>query len=55
MALENPGNTDDLMKLAEKGGVQKEKGDGEEIPVKVTLWENGFQVDEGEFRDYEAP
>ena len=23
--------------------------------MKVTLWQNGFQVDDGEFRDYEAP
>jgi UBX domain-containing protein 1 len=23
--------------------------------VRVTLWKNGFQVDGGEFRDYNTP
>ena len=55
MALENPGDTNDLMDLAGKGGVERQAGDKEEVPVKVTLWKNGFQIEEGEFRDYEKP
>lgn len=44
MALENPGDTNDLMNLAkeETGHEARKAGDREEIPVKVTLWKNGF-------------
>ena len=57
MALENPGGTNDLMNLAreETGNEARKAGDREEIPVKVTLWKNGFQIEGGEFRDYEEP
>ena len=56
MELQNPGDTNDLMKMAEEGGNAGEKKEGEnEIQVKVTLYENGFIVDDGPFRDYEAP
>jgi UBX domain-containing protein 1 len=55
MALENPGDTNDLMDLAGKGGVERNEEYKEEVPVKVTLWKNGFQIEEGEFRDYEEP
>jgi len=57
MELQNPGDTNDLMKLAEEGGAAKDykEGDGDEISIKVTLYENGFIVEDGPFRDYEAP
>ena len=43
MALENPGDTNDLMNLAkEESGNERKAGDREEIPVRVTLWKNGF-------------
>ena len=55
METENPGDTADLIKLAEGGGVQKDERDGEEIEMRVTLYKNGFTVDKGPFRDYKTP
>jgi len=41
---------------ARQGGQREAaSGGGEKTDLKITLWQNGFQVDGGEFRDYEAP
>lgn len=40
---------DGIVGKAKAGGSQKE---GEKSDVKITLYSNGFTVDEGEFRDY---
>lgn len=44
---------DDLVNKAKTGG-EVPKGDSKS-DVKVTLWANGFQVDDGELRDYNDP
>mgnify|MGYP001096750110 CR=1 FL=1 len=41
METENP-ETDKLLQLAEKGGVEKKSGDGKEIEMRIDLWKNGF-------------
>ena len=43
-----------MVKKAEKGGTEKKDGSADS-DVKVTLWANGFQVDDAELRDYNDP
>ena len=43
----------DLVAKAEKGGTESK--DGAKSDVKITLWANGFQVDDAELRDYNDP
>ena len=45
---------EDLVKKAEKGGSAPKDGEANS-DVKITLWANGFQVDDAELRDYNDP
>jgi UBX domain-containing protein 1 len=45
---------EDLVSKAKEGGTAPSDGSAES-DVKVTLWANGFQVDDGELRDYKDP
>ncbi len=53
MELE-PNHDDSAMIAAAKKGNELEATDGE-ITVKFTKWKNGFQLDDGEFRDASLP
>lgn len=53
--MQNPGNTDDLVAKAEASGKTQGEPGAPGTDVKITLWKNGFQVDDGEFRDYNSP
>ena len=56
MALENNDNVNSIIDKAGKAGPGGAEGaSADDIKVKITLWKNGFSVDEGEFRDYNAP
>ena len=57
MAVENPDDIDGIMKQAEENSKKKkESGGGKEESkrpeVRVTLFQNGFTVDNGELREY---
>ena len=41
--------------MAEEGGRQHAADGHGKTQLKVTLWANGFQVDDGDFRDYNEP
>jgi UBX domain-containing protein 1 len=53
----DPNGLDDIVKKAKDNGKKEKSGENEESKsdVKITLWQNGFQVDEGPLRDYNAP
>lgn len=45
-----------IVEKAQKGGQDREVPyDANELKIKVTLFANGFIVDDGPFRDYQAP
>lgn len=52
MEVENP--VDDIVRQAKEQSSSGEVGK-EGTKLKITLWKNGFQVDEGEFRPYDDP
>ena len=53
MSVSNPSDVDAVVNRAKED--TKEGASDESTEIKITLWQNGFQVDGGEFRDYEAP
>ena len=54
MAVSNGGDVDKIVSKA-KENTSSGSGPGKEgIQLKISLYENGFVVDEGEFRDYEG-
>ena len=57
MAVENPDDINGIIEQAKKNS-DKHKEEGREKPdqeVRITLYQNGFQVDGGEFREYDTP
>ena len=51
MEVENP--VDDIVRQAKN---QSESGEGigsDGVKLKISLWKNGFTIDDGEFRPYE--
>ncbi|CAK77501.1 unnamed protein product (macronuclear) [Paramecium tetraurelia] len=55
LSIENPPDFDELINKAKQGG---SRPDGEEDPkewCKITLWNNGFQINDGEFKDINDP
>ena len=49
---------DALMEKAKQGGrdhAAEGKDGAPKTELRITLWSNGFQVDGGEFRDYDSP
>jgi UBX domain-containing protein 1 len=59
LAVENPDmkkNLDDLINKAKTGGQEAAgKGERPETNCKISLYANGFTVDDGPFRDYNDP
>ena len=58
MAVENPDDINGIVEQAKKNADKhKEEGRGEkpDTEVRITLYQNGFTVDNGEFREYETP
>ena len=57
MAVENPDDIEGVIKQAKENS-EKNRGSDKEKPdteVRITLYQNGFQVDRGEFREYDTP
>ncbi|CAD8160810.1 unnamed protein product [Paramecium pentaurelia] len=55
LSIQNPDDYDELINKAKQGGT---KPDGDEDPkewCKITLWNNGFQINDGEFKDLNDP
>ena len=59
MAVENPDDIEGVLKKAKEnsekykdGGEERKKPDTE---VRITVYQNGFVVDDGEFRVYDTP
>lgn len=50
LAVSSP-DVDQIVNKASKDS----KADKNEVTLTITLWQNGFQVNEGPFRDYTAP
>ena len=60
MAVENPDDIEGVLnKAKENSQKRKEGGDDEkdrpDTEVRITVYQNGFTVDEGEFREYDTP
>jgi UBX domain-containing protein 1 len=58
MAVENPDDIDAIVEKARQGGrdhASSGAGGPPKSELKITLYSNGFQVDGGEFRAYDAP
>ena len=59
MAVENPDDIEGVLAKAKENS-QKHKENGTEgnrpdTEVRITVYQNGFTVDEGEFREYDTP
>ena len=53
MAVENP---DDISEVLKKAKVSNDyDGEKPETEIRITLYQNGFTVEGGEFRDYNTP
>ena len=58
MAVENPDDIEGVIKKAQTNSEKnKDRSDGEkpDTEVRITLYQNGFTVDGGEFREYDTP
>ena len=58
MAVENPDDIEGVIKKAQSNSEKnKDRPDGEkpDTEVRITLYQNGFTVDGGEFREYDTP
>ena len=54
MAVESKGDVDKIVDKAKKNSESGESLGDRDVQLKITLYENGFQVDDEEFRDYEG-
>jgi UBX domain-containing protein 1 len=56
MAVENPDDIEGVIAQAQLNSDKKKEGEAPEtkpdIEIRITLYQNGFTVDSGEFRDY---
>ena len=55
MAVENPDDINGIIDKASKGAEENRGRDRPDTEIKITLYQNGFQVENGEFRDYNSP
>ena len=56
IAIQTPDDVNDILNQARNQSADPGQQPGEdEISIKITLWKNGFCVDDGEFRDYDEP
>ena len=58
MAVENPDDIEGVIKKAKENSeknMEKPEGDRPDTEVKITLYQNGFTVEGGEFREYNTP
>ncbi|KAL4487614.1 hypothetical protein ABPG72_017403 [Tetrahymena utriculariae] len=60
LAVENPDDINGIIEKAEKNTTSDEvkgskKSRDDEVKCKITLYQNGFCIDDGEFRDYNTP
>ena len=58
MAVENPDDIEGVIKKAQSNSEKnKDRPDGDkpDTEVRITLYQNGFTVDGGEFREYDTP
>lgn len=58
MAVENPDDIEGVIKQAQQNSENKKSaGDDEKKPdveIRITLYQNGFTVEKGDFRDYDS-
>lgn len=58
MAVENPDDIEGVIKKARENSEKNKDRSDEDRPdteVRITLYQNGFTVDGGEFREYDTP
>ncbi|CAG9317082.1 unnamed protein product [Blepharisma stoltei] len=55
LAVSSPDVANIVEKARQGGQDQSAPADPNEMKIRVTLWANGFSVDDGPFRDYNAP
>jgi len=58
MAVENPDDIEGVLKKAKENSEKYKDGDDKNKPdteVKITVYQNGFVVDGGDFRPYDTP
>ena len=56
LAVQSPDDVESMLNRARQSGSDTgARPDPNEVTITVTLYENGFTVDDGPFRDYEAP
>jgi UBX domain-containing protein 1 len=59
MAVENPDDIEGVLaKAKENSQKHKDEGTDDKRPdteVRITVYQNGFVVDDGEFREYDTP
>ena len=55
LAVENPDDVDKIVQRAQEDMKNETDLGRDGTKLTITLWKNGFQVDEGEFREYDSP
>ena len=56
LAVQSPNDVESMVSRARQGASgPQERPPTDEVTITVTLYANGFTVDDGPFRDYEAP
>lgn len=56
LAVQSPDDVENIVNRARQGGSEpSSRPEPNEVTINVTLYANGFTVDDGPFRDYEAP
>ncbi|CAD8171717.1 unnamed protein product [Paramecium pentaurelia] len=55
LSIENPDDYNELINKAKEGGAQPDGNDDPKEWCKITLWNNGFQINDGEFKDINDP
>ena len=58
MAVENPDDINGVIEKAKLGSQKNKESGGKDKPdveVRITLYQNGFKVEDGEFREYDTP
>ncbi|CAD8073851.1 unnamed protein product [Paramecium sonneborni] len=55
LSVENPDGYDELINKAKQGGSKPDTDEDPKEWCKITLWNNGFQINDGEFKDINDP
>ncbi|CAK71949.1 unnamed protein product (macronuclear) [Paramecium tetraurelia] len=55
LSVENPDDMDQIINNAKQGGTRPDQDEDPKEWCKITLWSNGFQINDGEFKDINDP